>query len=49
MFLGQEASVATLRGPEKQNQLAQGEKKQVGAFLSPGSIKESLREAWEAV
>lgn len=55
MFLGQEASVAILRGPEEEagshgsNQLAQGEKKLVDTFLSPGSIKTSLREAWGPV
>lgn len=51
MFLGQEASVAILRGPEEETgshgrkQLAQGEKKLVHTFVSPGSIKTTLREA----
>ena len=50
MFLGHEASIAILRGPEEEtgshgrNQLAQGEKKLEDAFLPPGIIKRAIRE-----
>lgn len=52
LFLGQEASVDILREPKEEtgthgrNQLAWGEKKLMETFLSPGSIKTTLREAW---
>ena len=48
LFLGQEASLGILRGSKEEtgtqgsNQLARGEKKLVGTFLSPGSIKTTL-------
>ena len=55
MFLGEEASVDIHREPKEEtgtlgrNQLAWGEKKLVETFLSPGSIKTTLREAWKHV